>query len=290
MEPISTTYKKVWYVTGTSTGIGLSLVKKLLASGKQVVAVTRTPEKVDAEIPLEQKADVLIVKADICKEASVIESIEKGIAHFGKIDVVVNNAGFGIVGAVEELSEEEIRKAFDVNFFAAFSICKNIIPHFKQQKSGFIFNVSSICGWGSLSEFSAYTATKHALNALTFALEQELAPLGIKVVLLSPSGFKTPFVDNNMQHAKVQLSEYNSKERTKWADDIVNNGRGDPDKLNDIVIQVAEMENPPKNVFFGTHAIQYVKSEWKIQREEMDKNVPITISTDYPDAPKIDWE
>ncbi|EGC36789.1 hypothetical protein DICPUDRAFT_54411 [Dictyostelium purpureum] len=289
MEPISISTKKVWYVTGTSTGIGLSIVKKLLITGHKVVAVTRTPEKLDKEIPAEQKNDILIVKTDICSEVSVRESIEKGIAHFGKIDAVVNNAGVGIVGSVEELSEEEMRKAFDVNFFAVFHVCKNIIPHFKQQKSGIIFNVSSVLGWLTVSEYSAYNATKYALNGLTFTLEQELAPLGIRVVLLSPSGFKTSFVDDNMQHAKVKLSDYKSDERSKWLDDIVNNARGDPYRFADVVIQVAEMEKPPKNVFLGTHALQFLKNEWKVQQEEMNKNVPITITTDFPDAPKIDW-
>ncbi|KAN0038991.1 hypothetical protein ACTA71_001185 [Dictyostelium dimigraforme] len=279
---------KVWYCTGTSTGMGLSIVKKLLLQPNiKVVAITRTPEKLEKQIPVELLPNLLAIKTDITNEESVKQSISKTMEKFGRIDVVVNNAGFGLIGAVEELSDQEFRKAFDVNFFSVLHICRNVIPIMRNQKSGLIMNTASAAGWFAISEYAAYCTTKYALNGLSYTLGQELEPFGIKVVLFSPSGFKTNFVNDNLERPKVQIEGYKTSELTIWLDEIVNNARGDPDKLADIVITVSKMDEKPKNVFLGTAAINWMETEFKKQIDEFKSNHDLSITTDFPNLPPL---
>ncbi|EAL62871.1 short-chain dehydrogenase/reductase family protein [Dictyostelium discoideum AX4] len=286
MEPISDF--KVWYCTGTSTGIGLSIVKKLLLQQtNRVVAITRNPQKLEKEIPVEHLPNLLAIKTDITNEESVKQSISKTMETFGRIDVVVNNAGVGIIGAVEELSDQEFRKAFDVNFFSVLHVCRNVAPIMRKQKSGLIMNVASVLAWFTVGEYAAYNTTKYALNGLTSTLGQELAPFGIKVVLLSPSGFKTNFVNDNMESAKVRIEGYKTDDLAKWLDGIVNEARGDPDKFADAVIAVSKMDEVPKNLFLGTAAVNWMEGEFKKQIDELKLNHELTISTDFPNLPPL---
>ncbi|KAK5577438.1 hypothetical protein RB653_002379 [Dictyostelium firmibasis] len=290
MEPIHKTTDRVWYITGTSSGLGLNLVQQLVKKpNTQVVAITRNPTETQSRIDSKYLENVTIIKADVTNEESVKESIKETMAKFGKIDCVVNNAGFGIIGAGEELSNEEIRKIFDVNFFGLLNVVRHVTPILREQKSGYIFNISSVAGWLGLPEMGAYCSSKFAVSGLTACLDQELSPFGIKVILLSPSGFKSNFVDTGMSIAKNRIDSYNTSDRCKWIDDIVNNARGDPDKFSETVINLSENENPPKNVFLGTHAIQLMRMWFSAQAAEMEKNLDISISTDYEHAPKIEY-
>ncbi|KAN0035165.1 hypothetical protein ACTA71_004426 [Dictyostelium dimigraforme] len=290
MEPILNTTDRIWYVTGTSTGLGLNLVQQLAKKpNTHVVAITRNPTETQSRIDPKLLENVTIIKADVTNEESIKDSIQQTMEKFGKIDCVVNNAGFGIAGAVEELSNEEMRKIFDVNFFGILNVLRNVNPILREQRSGYIFNVSSIAGWLGLSELGAYCSSKFAVTGLTICLEQEMAPFGVKVVLVSPSGFKSSFVDTGMSVPKNQIDAYKTTDRCVWLDDIVNNARGNPDKFSEVVINLSESENPPKNIFLGTHAMQLMRMWFSAQTTEMEKNLDLTISTDYEHAPKIEY-
>ncbi|KAM9965097.1 hypothetical protein ACTFIW_004898 [Dictyostelium discoideum] len=290
MEPIFKSEDRIWYVTGTSSGLGLNLVTQLAKKpNTKVVAITRNPAETKSRIEPELLENVFIIKADVTNEESVKESIKQTMEKFGRIDCVVNNAGFGIAGAVEEISNEEMRKIFDVNFFGILNVVRNINPILREQKSGFIFNISSVAGWLGLGELSAYCSSKFAVTGLTISLEQEMAQFGVKVVLVSPSGFKSSFVDTGMSLPKNRIDVYKTDDRCVWLDDIVNNARGNPDKFSEVVINISESENPPKNIFLGTHAMQFMRGWFSAQTAELEKNLPITIGTDYENAPKIEY-
>ncbi|EAL62872.1 short-chain dehydrogenase/reductase family protein [Dictyostelium discoideum AX4] len=274
---------KVWYCTGTSTGLGLAVVKKLLSiPTNKVVAITRNPQKLEKEIPVEHLPNLLAIKADISSEESIKESISATMEAFGRIDVVVSNAGCSIAGAVEEMSVEEVKKVFDINFFASFIIARNVTPIMRKQGEGFIMIVGSVLSWFCLPEYVAYNASKFALRGLAYTLGLELEKFNIKVMLLSPSGFKTSFINDNQEFSNVLIEGYKTKDVVHWLDSVINDGRGDPEKFAEVLIEMSTKEKPPKNMFFGTSSIDWMEDEFKKQVEELRLNKEVSIGTDFP--------
>ncbi|WP_332368116.1 SDR family oxidoreductase [Spirosoma telluris] len=186
--------KKVWFVTGASKGLGLSLVKQLLDQGFKVAATSRNID--DLRRAVNSKSDSFLPLAvDLKAGASVEQSIKATIAHFGRIDVVVNNAGYGLLGSIEELSDQEARENFDVNVFGSLNVIRAVMPHLREQQSGHIFNISSIGGFtGNFPGFGIYCATKFAVEGLSESLAAEAKAFGINVTIVSPGYFRTDFL------------------------------------------------------------------------------------------------
>lgn len=201
------TNKRIWFITGSSTGLGRALVEVLLEKGHYVAATAREPSKLDA-LKAAYGDRLLCPTLDVTNPHQVREAVANAISHFGHIDVLVNNAGYGLIGAVEEVTDDEIRRQFDTNFFGALDVTRAILPHFRSRKSGHIVNISSIGGFRAIAGAAIYNATKFGLEALSEALAKELAPLGIRVVLVEPGPFRTDFGGRSINDTASRMPEY----------------------------------------------------------------------------------
>ena len=264
--------QKVWYITGASKGLGLSLAKQLLSEGKKVAATSRNID--DLKNAVGENENFLSLAVNLLSEESVTESIEKTVSHFGRIDVVVNNAGYGLVGALEELSDAESRQNFDVNVFGSLNVIRKTLPYLRKQQSGHIFNVSSIGGFtGAFPGFGIYCATKFAVQGFTESLAAEVKAFGINATIVSPGYFRTNFLeDSSLSVPKKPIQEYQTVRDIQSAheNDINGNQLGDPQKAALAFIKTAEMQNPPVHLFLGQDA--YDLADIKIQsvKEDME--------------------
>ncbi|MCE3115208.1 SDR family oxidoreductase [Enterobacter sp. ASE] len=245
--------KKTWFVTGASSGLGLSLVKQLLAEGQNVVATTRNKkglEKVIGDV-----SHFLPLEMNLSDESSVNSALNDALSRFGAIDVVVNNAGFGQTGTLEELDDEEVRKCFDVNVFGMLNVIRHVMPHLRNQKSGHIINISSMAGiQGRIPGWGVYCAAKFAVAGLSEALYEEVKPFGIKVTLVYPGHMRTGFLSKgSLMLPSNPVSDYvlirkNEEEATEQM-----NGMqiGDPEKAATKLIKITHIEKPPLHYFLG---------------------------------------
>jgi len=257
--------QKVWFVTGASKGLGLSLVKQLLDKGYYVAATSRNIA--DLENAVGKNESFLPLAVNITDEQSVTSAISQTISRFGKIDVVVNNAGYGMVGSLEELSDTEARANFDVNVFGSLNVIRAVMPHLREQKSGHIFNVSSIGGFtGNFPGFGIYCATKFAVQGFTESLAAEIKAFGIKATIVSPGYFRTNFLNpDSLSVPKNEIAAYKAVRDVQAAhqNDINGQQAGDPEKGVAAIITVAEAEEAPVHLFLGQDAynLAYQKME-----------------------------
>lgn len=274
---------KVWYVTGASKGLGLSLVKKLLENGYKVVATSRNKEELIQSVGLDQEKRFLPLQVDLTSQESVFESIKAAKDRFGRIDVAVNNAGYGIGGAVEELSKDEILSSFNINVFAPIYVIQGVLPYMREQKSGHIINISSIAGFAPHIGWSIYAATKYSLMGLSEVLADDVQELGIKVTVVAPGGFRTQFnKPDSLALSKNKIDEYKIVHESH-RNFISFDGKqlGNPDKAADEFIKITESENPPIRLFLGSDAYQRALEKIDFLREELEENKNISIKTDF---------
>lgn len=275
--------KKVWFVTGASKGLGLSLVKTLLSEGCKVAATSRTVESFGKEVGT--PANFLPLQVDITDDKSVSNAIAKTIETFGGIDVVVNNAGYGQLGTLEELSDREVRQNFDTNVFGLLHVMRHVMPHLRNKKSGHIINISSIAGFsGAFPGWGIYNATKFAVAGLTEAFSAEAASLGIKATIVYPGYFKTNFLlQGSLSLAENPIAEYKEARDLELVHEtqIIGNQPGDPEKAARAFIQLAENENPPLHFFMGSDAFGMANNKINILLSELSANEALSKSTDY---------
>lgn len=271
--------QKVWFVTGASKGLGLSLVNKLLNEGYKVAATSRSLS--DLEKAVGNHTNFLPLAVDILNEQSVAEAVNKTISQFGSLDVVVNNAGYGLVGALEELTDAESRQNFDVNVFGSLNVIRQALPQLRKQKSGHIFNIASIGGFtGNFPGFGIYCATKFAVHGFTESLSAEVAAFGIHATVVSPGYFRTNFLEgSSLATPKNAIEDYKAVRDVQAAheNDINNNQPGDPDKAAAVMIEVASMAQPPLHLFLGPDS--YNLAELKIQAVQKDLESVRQIAT-----------
>jgi len=274
--------KKVWFVTGASKGLGLALVKRLLTEGYRVAATSRTVESLDREIGTSE--NFLPLGVDITDENSVKNAIDKTLETFGAIDVVVNNAGYGQLGTLEELSDKEVRQNFDTNVFGLLNVMRNVMPHLRGKKSGHIINISSIAGFlGAFPGWGIYNATKFAVAGLTEAFSAEAASLGIKTTIVYPGYFKTNFLLQGSLHMPENpIAEYKEARDLEVMHEtqIVGNQPGDPEKAA-AFIQLVETENPPLHFFMGSDSFGMAHNKIGILQNELTAHETLSKSTDY---------
>lgn len=275
--------KKVWFVTGASKGLGLTLVKKLLAEGYEVAATSRTLGSLQKEVGT--SASFLPLEVEITNETSVRYAIAKTVETFGGIDVVVNNAGYGQLGTLEELSDNESRENFDTNVFGVLNVIRSVMPHFRGKKSGHIINISSIAGFlGAFPGWGIYNATKFAVAGLTEAFSAEAKSLGVKATIVYPGYFKTNFLlKGSLRFAQTQIADYKeARELDRMhLEDIPGNQPGDPEKAALAFIQVAESENPPLHFFMGSDSYGMAKQKLEILQKELELTETLSLSTDF---------
>lgn len=275
--------QKVWFITGASKGLGLALVKQLLNKGHQVAATSRNATDLNKVIPA--NPNFLALTVDINNEEEVKMAINKSMEQFGHLDVVVNNAGYGLLGSLEELSEEEARKNFNINVFGSLNVIRNVMPHLRAQQSGHIFNISSIGGFtGNFPGWGIYCATKFAVHGLSESLAMEVKPFGVNVTIVSPGYFRTNFLTkDSMNTPKKQLDAYQSVRDSQMAhqNQINGNQAGDPEKAVAAIIEIAEVENPPLHLFLGEDAynVAYVKMD--AVKSDLEKWKKMTVTTGF---------
>jgi NAD(P)-dependent dehydrogenase (short-subunit alcohol dehydrogenase family) len=258
--------KKVWFVTGASKGLGLTLVKKLLANNYCVAATSRNVQSLVEEVG-KVSDSFLPLAMNLSDSENVKTVITKCINHFGRIDVVVNNAGFGLIGTLEELSDAEVRNNFDVNVFGSLNVIRNVTPHLRRQQSGYIFNIASIGGYsGGYPGFGIYCSTKFAVAGFTEGLAEEMKDFGVHVSVVYPGYFRTNFLSSgSVKTAANPIAAYESARASEQAhlNDINGNQPNDPERAAEIFIEVSELPNPPVHLFLGKDA--YAVADQKIE-------------------------
>ncbi|PAM95662.1 short-chain dehydrogenase/reductase [Flavobacterium sp. IR1] len=275
---------KVWFVTGASKGLGLVLTKKLLASGYKVAATSRNVNSLISEIGSASDS-FLPLEMDLLTETSVQAAVQKAVSHFKTIDVVVNNAGYGQIGTLEELSDEESRSNFDVNVFGLLNVIRNTMPHFRAQKSGHFFNISSIGGYhGGFAGWGIYCSTKFAVSGLTEGLQAEVKEFGVNVTLVYPGYFRTSFLsEGSMGLPKNPIADYEQARQSVVAhqNEINGNQPGDPEKAIDALIQISKEKNPPLHLFLGQDAYDMANSKIEIIKTDLENWKELTTSTSF---------
>ncbi|MDV6167450.1 SDR family NAD(P)-dependent oxidoreductase [Flavobacterium sp. DG1-102-2] len=275
--------QNVWFVTGASKGLGLSLVKRLLNEGYKVVATSRSLG--DLENAVGNHTNFLPLVVDILNEQSVAEAVNKTVGKFGSLDVVVNNAGYGLVGAIEELTDAESRQNFDVNVFGSLNVIRQALPQLRKQRSGHIFNIASIGGFtGNFPGFGIYRATKFAVHGFTESLAAEVAEFGIRATVVSPGYFRTNFLEgSSLAVPKNAIEDYKSVRDVQGAheNEINNNQPGDPDKGADVIIKTAALAQPPLHLFLGPDAYNLAEVKIKDVQKDLEAVREIATSTNF---------
>jgi NAD(P)-dependent dehydrogenase (short-subunit alcohol dehydrogenase family) len=282
------TNQKVWFITGASRGLGLAIGKAALKSGDMVTRGVRSKTDQLSAV-LSDPNGLLVVKLDVTNEQEVLAAVERAIAHFGKIDVLVNNAGYGMLTAIEEASDRETRKQFETNVFGLLNVTRAVLPHMRRQKSGHIINVSSLFGYDAIPGWGLYGSTKFAVEGLSKGLSVELAPFGIHVTAIAPGLFSTDFLsaDSYANPASV-ISDYENTavgEMRHKIDGLHGRQPGDPRKLADLVIKLAKSENPPVHLPVGRDAIAMYRNNVAKTSKEIDEWEYLASGTDRDDSP-----
>lgn len=275
---------KVWYITGASKGLGLALVKKLLATGYRVAATSRDEQDLSTAVGEVNREQFLPLQVDLTNAGSIADSISKAQRFFGRLDVVVNNAGYGIGGSVEELSLEEIRANFEVNVFAMITTVHYALPDLRKQRSGHIINISSIAGFApSGAGWSIYNSAKFAVTGFTEALALDVAELGIKASVVMPGAFRTQFLsDGSLAMPKNRIEDYRTVHATRERYDGLNGKQaGDPVRAADALISLAENPEPPVRVFLGRDAWQRANDKIEQMRQALEQNKSMAFATDF---------
>ena len=279
------TSPKVWFITGVSTGFGEALANFVLEKGDQVAATFRKPEQ--AEV-FSQKADGRAhgVIADVTNEQEVKEAVQTAINVFGRIDVVVNNAGYGSMGSIEEISAEEVQRQFDVNVFGPLHVLRAVLPHLRQQKSGHVLNITSVGGLKTFPGVGVYNASKFALEAIGESLAQQVAPLGIKVTNIEPSGFRTDWAGRSATFADTQIEDYRTTvgENLKGIQSYSGKQPGDPVRAAQAMYDVVNQENPPLHLPLGKAAVKGARDKFTNLLKELESVAAIGEAADFPEG------
>jgi len=246
--------QKVWFVTGASKGLGLALVQQLLNGGQAVAGTSRRLDELTKAVGDHPR--FLPLQVDLADDASVAEAVRKTHDTFKRIDVVINNAGYGIGGSLEELTDEETRASFDINVFGTINVIRNVLPYLRAQRSGHIINISSIAGLSANTGWAVYAAAKFAVVGLSEVLAQDVKPFGINVTVVAPGAFRTRFLTpESLTLAKNPIAAY---EEVRASHDkylkMDGNQAGDPEKAAAAMIQLASEPNPPVYLLLGSDA------------------------------------
>lgn len=274
---------KVWLITGCSTGFGRALAKELLQAGYYVVVTARKTTDVE-DIVASYPATSIALALDVTDNAQIKTAVNVAIEKFGKIDVLVNNAGIGYFGAIEESEDEEVRKMFEINVFGLGNMTSAVLPIMRKQRSGHIVNIASIGGLMGFPGVGYYNATKFAVDGLSDALAKEVAHLGIKVTIVCPSGFRTDWAGRSANDSNIVIDDY-----AVSAHQVKNNIRGysgnqpgDPVKAAQAIIKAVEAENPPLRLLLGVGALKNARLKLEQLKTDFDAWEETTAGADNP--------
>jgi NAD(P)-dependent dehydrogenase (short-subunit alcohol dehydrogenase family) len=280
-EKSASAEKPVWFITGCSTGFGRELAKYLLESGYRTVVTARNPDDVK---DLATQGDALVLKLDVTNRDQSGAAVKAAEEKYGGIDVLVNNAGIGYFAAVEESEEDQVRRMFDINVFGLGRMTHAVLSGMRKRRKGFIVNFSSIGGLRSFPSIGYYNATKFAVEGLSEALWQEVEPLGIKVMLVEPSGFRTDWAGRSANESKRQIDDYAATAGAWRAGVRAISGRqpGDPVRAAHAIVKAVESRNPPHHLLLGNDAYDGAMAKLDELRKEFLAWEKVARGADFP--------
>lgn len=276
---------RTWFITGASTGFGRLLAEEVLKAGGKVVATARNLDKVaDLEAKYPQAAKAIAL--DVIDAGQVDSAVTQAFAKFGQVDVLVNNAGYGVAGAIEEVSETEFMPMFETNVFGLLRVTRAFLPYLRKQRSGHILNLSSIGGVVASPGIGFYNATKFAVEGISEALAAELAPLGISVTIIEPGPFRTDFLGRSGVVAKTRIADYDATAGNMRKYFAENDGKqkGDPLRAVHAMMQVVESPNPPLRLLLGASALQRLRGKLGNWEKEIAVWEQVTTGADFPEG------
>jgi len=280
----ATASAKTWFITGAASGFGRAFAEHALSRGDNVVATARSVAKLDALVALDP-ARVLAAKLDVDQAGDAEAAIAAAVARFGRIDILVNNAGYGVVGALEETPDAELRAIMDTNFFGALAVIRAALPTLRAQGSGAIVNISSLGGQLSFAGFSAYSASKFALEGASEALAQEVAPFGIKVLIVEPGQFRTDLAGAGMRHMPILAAYQDTVGPTRaFAHDMHGTQPGDPRKAAAAIVTALDAEVTPLRLQLGADAVEAVRGHAQAMLADLAAWEAVATATRHDDA------
>ncbi|GAP99474.1 oxidoreductase [Leptolyngbya sp. NIES-2104] len=276
---------KVWLITGCSTGFGRALAEAVLKQGDFLLATARKPEQLHALIkhyPETAKA----IRLDVTASQDIQAAVDAAIATFGRIDVLVNNAGHGLIAALEEVSDDQIHQFFETNFFGALRLMRAVLPVMRQQGSGHIVNLSSTAGFVGFGGSSLYCGAKFALEGTSEALAREVESFGIRVTLIEPGAFRTDFNGRSLAAAEHSIDAYAgvSGASLQWFKKMDGQQTGNPTKAAQAIIQAVESPRPPMRLALGIDAMKLIQEKLEQVKTDLEAWQGVTVSTDYTDS------
>jgi NAD(P)-dependent dehydrogenase (short-subunit alcohol dehydrogenase family) len=274
---------KVWFITGASSGFGRLLAEHLLSLGANVVATARRPDTLN-DLTIKHPANSQVLSLDVTKPAQVDKAVQDALARFGHVDVLVNNAGYGLTGAVEEVTEKEFMPMFETNVFGLVTMTKALLPQFRERRAGNIVNLSSIGGLIGLPGWGYYNATKFAVEGLSEALATEVGPLGIHVTIVEPGPFRTEFLGTSGKKAGSQIADYvPTAGKTREYFELQNGKQpGDPQKCVEAIVAAVSAPKPPLHLLLGKLAYDRFKGKIKNFEAEISEWQETTLGADFP--------
>ena len=283
--PTPSRQNRTWFITGASTGFGRILAEEVLKAGGKVIATARN---LDTVIDLEQKypGKAKAFALDVTDYPQIASVVAQTTASYGPVHVLVNNAGYGFAGAIEEAHEDEYMPMFNTNVFGLIRVTQTLLPHFRAQKSGHILNLSSIGGLVASPGMGYYNASKFAVEGLSEALAQEVAPLGIRVTIVEPGPFRTDFLGRSGVQAATTLPEYDATagNMRRYFADQDGKQKGDPLRAVHAMMQVVDSPNPPLRLLLGAAALQRLRSKLDSIQKEVAAWESTTLGADFPEG------
>lgn len=276
---------RIWFITGASRGFGARITKTALERGDAVVATARDPSTITRQLGEHER--LLPVRLDVTHEAQAHEAAKAAIQKFGRIDILINNAGYGLLGAVEEATTEETQRLFGTNVFGLLNVTRAVLPHMRRQRSGHVINISSVGGYTGYPGWGVYGATKFAVEGLSEAMAAELAPLGIKVTVVEPGFFRTDFLDDtSLARTALKIDDYaETVGKTRSHADGVNHAqRGDPSKLASAVMRLVDANEPPTRLPLGSDTVERIAAKHAHVEKELAAWRDVAVSTDWNEA------
>lgn len=275
---------RTWLITGASRGFGILIAEQALRAGDAVIATARNPQ--DITDRLGDHPNLLAVRLNVTREEEAHQAVAAGIKRFGRIDVLVNNAGFGVLGAVEETSASETERLFATNVFGLLNVTRAVLPHMRAQRSGRVINISSIGGYQAYVGWGVYGSTKFAVEGISEALHQELAPLGIHATVVEPGFFRTDFLDEqSLIKTALVLPDYDEtvgKMRT-FAEAANHAQPGDPQKFAEAMLALVNAPNPPQRLALGSDTVARIEAKNRLVAQELAEWKALALSTDFKD-------
>ncbi len=281
----SSSQSPVWFVTGSSSGFGLEFVRMALAHGFRVAATARDPKKLKELVPGHED-NMLALELDVTKPGHIKRAVRDAERAFGKIDVLVNNAGYGYLAAVEEGEDKEIRAMFDTNFFGLAALTRAVLPGMRERRHGTIVNIASVAGIVGFPGSGYYAATQFAVEGLSESLSKEVEPLGIRVMLVEPGPFRTDWAGRSLKQSSVFIEDYDATAGARRRQTAGYSGTqpGDPARAAEAVLKAVQSQNPPKHLVLGREGFEVVGNQLRSMLTEVDQWEATSRAADYPAA------